>query len=143
METYSLEKEIKVFGIHVKTFPLGIADAFDELMELFDSTEHTRYYYGLSTCESNGTIRYYATAEERFAGEAPKGKYETFTIEQGDYLMETVKDWLQKTECIKDVFAELLKDDRIDRSSPCIEWYKNDEEMCCLVKLQEANVNPK
>ena len=48
--------------------------------------------------------------------------------------MVLVRDWRKKTGCIKDVFHEMMQDNRFDGSKPCIEWYKNDEEMLCMLK---------
>jgi len=35
-------------------------------------------------------------------------------------------------------FMALLANSRLDWSSWCIEWYKNDDEVLCMVKLQNA-----
>ena len=56
-------------------------------------------------------------------------------MEGGDYLVKTVQNWRQKTKTIKAVFSEMLKDERAHQTKPCIEIYKDDNEMLCLVKL--------
>ena len=28
----------------------------------------------------------------------------------------------------------MIKDDRVDKTKPGVEWYKNDKEMLCMVK---------
>jgi hypothetical protein len=95
----------------------------------------TRSYFGISELAPNGDILYYAAAEETFDGEARQYGYDIYVVKQGEYLTVTVTDWKKKTACIKDVFEAMLDDDRIDKENPCIEWYKNDEEMVCMVKL--------
>jgi hypothetical protein len=80
---------------------------------------------------------YYAVAEEMNAGEAEKYSCERLTIEKGEYLTETLTGWRSKTDCIKDVFYEMMKDEHIDKTKPAVEWYKNDEEMMCMIQSKQ------
>lgn len=132
MEKYHIDNNITAFGKPVTTFPAGIPEAFDELMALFPKDD-PRPYYGISQCTENG-ILYIAAAHQVKDGEAEKFNYQKYTIEKGDYLAVTVTEWMQKTETIKNVFASLMNDHRSDTSKPCIEIYKNDWEMICLMK---------
>lgn len=127
---------LKVFGVHVKTFPFGIGAAFDALMNRM-SGDRNRSYFGISELSLNGDILYYAAAEEMFEGEAKQYGYDIYIVKQGEYLTVTVTDWKKKTACIKDVFEAMLDDHRIDKRNPCIEWYKNEDEMVCMVKLDD------
>ena len=34
MEKYSLQSDLKVFGVQVKTFPNGVGEAVDKLMKM-------------------------------------------------------------------------------------------------------------
>ncbi len=45
MEIYNQQEDILLFGLHVKTFPLGIKEAFDILMDDFGDSQS---YYGIS-----------------------------------------------------------------------------------------------
>ena len=136
MDLYTLHNDVKVFGSKVNTFPVGIKEAFDELVKVLPP-EDKRFYYGISECTKEGIV-YIAATAETFEGEGAKYGFENFTIQQGEYLAVTVFDWLAKTHCIKDVFEEMFKDVRADRSKPCIEIYKNDDEMVCMVKTIET-----
>jgi hypothetical protein len=135
MENYRIETDITAFGKEVKTFPQGIKQAFDELLALFPKDD-PRPFYGISLCTDKGIV-YYAAAHETYEGEAEALHCERYTIEKGNYLAVTVTDWLTKTDTIKDVFDNMFRDDRSDRDKPCIEIYKNDWEMICLVKERE------
>lgn len=133
MEKLDIQNDIKVFGLRVTSFSNGIGEAFDELIKKTKDCAGERNYYGI--CEfKNGEMFYYATAEEKMPGEAENYNYETFNIKSGKYLSETVNDWRSKTNCIKDVFGEILKDELADNKTPAIEWYKNDKEMMCMIK---------
>ena len=120
------------FGFQVTSFPQGIGEAFDSLIDRVpDGLE--RPYYGISYVENNHIV-YLAAALEKFPGEAEKYGFRRYVINEGEYNAITVKDWRTKTDTIKDVFMELMKDDCPTENNPCVEWYKNDDEMVCMVK---------
>ena len=132
MEKLHLENDIAVFGKPVPSFPKGIGETFDELVNALPDGR-TRSYYGISRFR-NGQMEYFATTQERHAGEAEKLGLHPYTIEKGDYLTETVHGWRDKTDKIKDVFAAMMRGTQCNPKKPAIEWYKNDEEMLCMVK---------
>ena len=136
MERYNLKTDLKVFGKEVTTFPLGIKEAFSALLERIPDG-FKRTYYGLSYMDEMGKIIYMATAEEKYAGEAEKYNCDRYIIEKGEYLAVTIIDWLKKTDCIKDVFQDMMEDDRADNTKPVVEWYKTETEMLCLVKMKK------
>lgn len=136
MEIYDLPEDVEVFGFTVKSFPAGIGEAFELLIKTIPGG-FDRPYYGISYVDENGRMIYKATALEKFESEAEKYRFEQITIPKGEYLAITVYDWRSKTDCIKDVFNEILQDRRADKTKPAIEWYKNNDEMMCMV--QTAN----
>ena len=75
MEKYNLEDNVKVFGVHVKTFPQGIGEAFDALLKMLPPGDD-RPFYGISEMTKGGII-YKAAALETFDGEAEKYGCET------------------------------------------------------------------
>ncbi len=133
MEIYNQTKNIKVFGLQVKTFPLGIGEAFEALAKSI-TDGYNRSYYGISYFNEAGQIVYKAAAQETYEGEAKKYDYDQYLIEKGEYLMEPVKDWRKKTDCIKDIFHTMMEDSRAGDTSTCIEWYIDDDDMLCLIK---------
>lgn len=136
MERYNLPDDLRVFGVRVRTFPDGISEAFDGLAKMIpDGIE--RAYYGISICTKDG-ILYSAAALETYIGEGDKYNCETYLIPGGEYLTVTIRDWYKNLGSIKDVFDSMLRDERVDRAAPCIEWYKTMEEMLCMVKMDPA-----
>jgi hypothetical protein len=133
MEQLTIDNDLKVFGIEVKTFPAGIDEAFRELIRKTGDLPGARNYYGVSSMK-DARIIYKAVAEQKFNDEAEKLNFEKSIIEKGAYLFTTLKNWRTQTNCIKDIFHEMMNNDRTDKTKPCVEWYKNDEEMLCLVK---------
>jgi predicted transcriptional regulator YdeE len=131
MKLHHQSAPITLIGIHVKSFPNGIKEAFDLLMHSFGIE---RAYYGVSWMDDNDQVQYYAMAEETIPGEASQPDFEKLTIEKGDYHVEVIHNWMSKTDSIKEVFHKMTKAIRPDKNHPCIEWYKSDEEMFCMVK---------
>ncbi len=142
MEKYFVTHDIEVFGMQVKTFPDGIGDVFTNLMNMITNGRE-RDYYGISYMTDDGKVFYFAAAKETENGEAEKYHCEKYTIPKGEYLISAVIDWRQKLSCIYDVFHEMMQEKNIDRTSPCIEWYKSDDEMWCMIKMISPKIiNP-
>lgn len=130
MQNYIQQIDIILFGIEVKTFPERIKESFNILHKALGGH---RPYYGISWFADQGIIKYYAMAAEMYADEAKNYNYETLTLQKGEYLTITVSNWLDKTDSIEKVFHELMKNKWPDRNFPCIEWYKSESEMVCMV----------
>jgi len=133
MERLQLNHNITVMGFQVKTFPDRIGEAFNSLIQKIPDGPD-RPCYGISYV-ADDKIVYLAAIAEKTKGEATKYGYENYTIRKGEYQTTTVHDWLSKTATIKDVFQAMLPDKCPTREMPCIEWYKSNEEMLCMVPL--------
>jgi hypothetical protein len=136
MITLQLQEDLKVFGFQVTNCEV-IGEAFDTLVNMLPGG-FNRSYYGIS--EMNGSeMIYRATALENFNGEAEKYNCETFSIEKGEYLAVTLRDWRKKTSSIKDIFHNMFQNPLAHRAKVCVEWYKNDDEMVCMIKIRSIN----
>jgi hypothetical protein len=131
---YQLQDDLKVFGFQVTNLDV-IGEAFDTLVNMLPGG-FNRPYYGISELNNKGMI-YKATALESFDGEAEQHHCERFIIEKGAYLAVTLRDWRKKTSCIKDIFHEMFANPLARESKFCVEWYKNDDEMVCMIRIQE------
>ncbi len=138
IEKYKLENDIKVIGVPVTSFPNGIGEVFESLINLLPGGA-SRSYYGISEMEDD-QITYIATGEEKSENEAKVYRCNRYEIERGEYLAITLKDWQTKTDSIKEIFHELMQDKRSDHSKPCIEWYKSDQEMLCMMKVNKTSI---
>jgi len=136
MKQYNLEHNINVFGIQVHSFPEKIGEAFEQLVKMLHD-DYNRAYFGVSWMEADGSITYIAAAEEKYEGEHSKYPCIQYSIEKGNYLAEVIKDWRKKTDCIKDVFHEMMQDGMASKTGACIEWYKDDDEMLCMIKMAQ------
>lgn len=133
METIKIKENISAFGFRVTTFPNGIKEAFDALIDLLpDGVDRT--YYGISYMIGDQVV-YHAAVQELNPGEAEKYNCTRYVIEKGEYLADRVHQWMKKVNTIKEIFANMLHDDCPDESRPAIEWYMNDNEMICMVRV--------
>lgn len=136
MDIYELKHPVKVFCVEAQSFPGGIKAAFDQLQALAPDTAN-RHIFGISKPQ-NGLIIYKAAATEKFEGEGIRLGYPTFTISDGFYLTETLIDWQDNEMMIMGIFNRLIADRRLDGSAHCIEWYKNDRELLCMVLMRSG-----
>ena len=136
MKEYTILKNIAVIGTRVKSFPNGIEAAFMDLMKKLPGGDK-RIYYGIGECTATGIV-YIAAAEQKKEGEGRQYDLESYVIEKGNYLAVEILDWKPKTSSIKNVFEEMYKDERADRSKPSIEIYFDDKRMLCLVSVDES-----
>jgi len=134
METLEFKEDIEIICNTVTTFPNYIKEAFDALEESLPDCEK-RNWYGISRPNQKGEIIYKAAATELEDGEAEKFGYHSFTIKKGTYISETILDWMKNPQVIGETFMKLLEDPRIDKEGYCLEWYKSDDLVICLVGL--------
>ncbi len=138
MEIYNLKENIKVYCTTAKSFPNGVQEAFITLEKML--SKEGRTFYGISHGSKDGGIIYKAAVSENFDGEAEKYGFETFTIKKGEYITETIIDWRKKMETFGPTFQKLLAHPQFDKITPCIEWYKSDKEVVCMVKADQSKV---
>lgn len=136
METYKLEKDIKIFYVTAKSFPEGIQEAHDRLHATVPFSKDRRYF-GISRPENN-IIIYRVGTEETYPGEAEKYKCDTLTIKGGNYVSAIVKDFRKDETSISKTFDKLLQQPNLDPEGYCVEWYANDkEEVRCMIRLSQ------
>jgi len=133
MSNYRLEKDIKVICEAARSFPNDIMGAFDRLKKLVPNSE-SRTVYGISHMD-HGKIIYKAANPESYAGEAEALGAESYIIKAGDYISETLQNWRDNGNIVGDTFQKLLADPRIDPQGACIEWYKENGEMMCMIRI--------
>lgn len=138
METIYIKEDKRIVCITARSFPSGISDAFYTLENLHPSICE-RPFYGIVFEQRPGKTIYKAGVEEQYKGEGDSFGCETFVISKGQYLGETIHNYMLRTDHIPNAFQKLLADPRLDSEFPCLEWYKNDKEVICLVKMKQDN----
>ena len=136
MEKFTLNEEIKVICVAAESFPNGIAAAHQKLDQIAPVASDRRHF-GLSWGDGAGGIVYKAAAEETETGEAEKLGLETFTIKSGQYVQETVENFMQNIPKVSETFRRLLAQPDVAPDGYCLEWYLNYKDMKCMVKLKD------
>ncbi|POY36638.1 transcriptional regulator [Solitalea longa] len=136
METVKIDTDIKVMYVTAKSFPDGVLEAHQSLHSKISFTTQ-RKYFGISRPENNHGIVYRAAAEELKTGEAEEWGYETLTLKKGNYISQTINDYMKDLESIGRTFQELLQHPNIDPEGYCVELYLSDKDVQCMVRLAE------
>jgi hypothetical protein len=133
LETIILNHDIRVLYIKAVSFPEGIMDAYKRLHAMVSSSE-ARSYYGISRPEE-GVIVYKAAMVELYPGEAQKLNCNIQIIKGGKYIASTIQDYMKDVQEIGRTFQELLTHPRLDPEGFCVEWYLNDKDVRCMVRI--------
>lgn len=135
MEKTKFDKDIKVFYVNAKSFPEGIQEAHQKLHSLITFSKD-RKYFGVSRPEQGGGIVYRAAAEELEPGEAEKLHLETLVLKKGEYVSIIIKDFAKDIMSIDRAFKELLALPDLDPQGYCVEWYYNEKDVNCMIRLK-------
>lgn len=136
MKNYTIDNDIKVICITADSFPAGVAKAHQTLHGLLAGAD--RKFFGISYQGRDGNIIYKAAAEEKYVGEAEALHCESFLIRKGSYTSAAVNNFMADVvSVIGKTFQELLKHPGIDKNGYCLEIYLTDNDMMCLVKLND------
>ncbi len=137
MEIITLDNDIKVFYVSALSFPEGIAAAHQTLHGIIPFSEQ-RGYFGISRLEQ-GKIVYKAAAAELYPGDLQDKGLESMLLRKGRYVSETIKNYMDKLPAIKQTFDALLQEPGLDPEGYCVEWYLNDKDLKCMVRLNDQN----
>lgn len=135
MENYTLKEDINIVCVTAASFPDGILPAFQKLHQLIPGERKT---YGISRPGKDHKIIYKAGAEELSVGEAEKLHLEKFVLKKGNYISIDIPDFMQNVPAIGKAFEQLLADPRIDTEGACVEWYFNENDVKCMVRIIQS-----
>jgi predicted transcriptional regulator YdeE len=130
---YTIDADILVMTELAEDFGKGIGESFVRLAEKLHTPGEKRDCYGIVDMPSTG-MRYRAAFTELKSGEAIEKNLPQFVIPCGHYASITIENWNQKMMEIGPTFDQILKSGKADRSAPCIEFYKTETELICMVK---------
>lgn len=137
METLVFNSDVTVMYVAAKTFPAGVMDAFKKLHSLVPM-DGSRNFFGLSRPEGgDGGIQYKAAAAIEAPGEAEKYHLATLVLHKGEYLCVTIKDFMKDIQAIGATFKQLIQRPGIDPEGYCVEWYFNDKDVRCMIRLDK------
>jgi hypothetical protein len=130
---YVIENDIELMVEKSNDFGQDIAQSFVRLAEKIGHQNEKRDCYGLITKSEMKTI-YYAGFTQVNPNEAKDKNIETMNLPKGNYQSILIENWNQKLLEIGPTFDQILKSGKVDTMSPCIEFYKSESELICMVK---------
>ncbi len=134
MKKFIVEKDIHLLCVTASSFPEGVQKAHNTLRETVPHVEG-RNFYGVSRPNQQGTIVYKAAAEQTYACEAEQLKYEALTLKKGNYSGKIIRNFHSDARQIGEVFQQLIANPKIDPNGFCVEWYINENDVQCMVRL--------
>lgn len=135
MELVILHTDIEVFFITANSFPDGILEAHQKLHASIPFSRERRYF-GISRPEE-GIVIYKAAVEKLKNDKADQFNCGTCIIEKGKYRCITILNYHMEPQNIGKAFGKLTLSSDIDPNGYCVEWYFNDEDVKCMVKLKD------
>ncbi len=134
MEERIIKNDITALCVTARSFPEGIADAFEQIYSLMPSKD--RLLIGLSKPNREGSIIYKA-GFELLEGESSVKGLEEILIPSGNYLCHSIRGFAENPFLIKYAFDELLQDARLDPNGFCLELYVKPNEVWCMVPCRK------
>jgi hypothetical protein len=135
MEIFSIENDLKTVCITADSFPAGIHAAHDKIRSLAPASRE-RNYFGVSRPDKNGVIIYKAATTELFDGELSGLDLEEFTIPRGKYALIHLHNFRENISSIASAFEQIIHSQPIDPNGFCLEWYLDDDNVRCMIKLR-------
>jgi hypothetical protein len=134
MDDYFFKNDIILACKRVQKFPEGVQEAFESLHNAIPFTTD-RKFMSISKMNKNGEIFYLAGAE-LFEGESFQNM-EKFIFKKGKYRGTIIEDFMKDIPQLGKLFQELYKDPDLDPAGYCVEWYFNEKDVRCFVKLND------
>jgi hypothetical protein len=135
METINWENNITVLYVEATSFPEGIAEAHQKLQTMVPLSED-RKYFGISRPE-DGVIGYKAAAEQLDPKEPGMLNCKTLVLKKGNYISLDTADYMKDIQSITRAFEILLEHPGLDPQGYCVEWYVNNKDVKCMIRLAE------
>jgi predicted transcriptional regulator YdeE len=133
MEDYFFENDIVLAFKMADKFPDGVQEAFETLHEVIPFSTN-RKFLSISWMNTANEIVYLAGAEILDNESFPT--LETFTFKKGTYRGTIIEDFMRDIPKIGLLFQELCRDPELDPAGYCVEWYFNEKDVKCMVKLR-------
>lgn len=136
MNTINFDNDITIMYVQAATFPDGVMPAYEALHSKLPFSPD-RKFLSVSRPEGNGEISYKAGAEILDNEEADKHGLPTLTLKKGGYVMITIENFMTDVSSVGRAFEELMQNPDIDPEGYCVEWYFNETDVHCMIRLAE------
>ena len=136
MNTINFDNDITIMYVQAATFPDGVMPAYEALHSKIHFSAD-RKFLSVSRPEGSGYISYKAGAEMLDEREAAVLGLPTLTLKKGEYVTITIKNFMDDIPSIGKAFEDLMYHPGIDPEGYCVEWYFNETDVHCMIRLAE------
>ena len=134
MKDYLFEKDMVFACKRASSFPNGVQEAFEILHKNIPFST-ARKFFSFSWMNAENQIIYLAGAEILAGENFPE--LESFNFKKGKYRGKVLEDFMKDIPQMGILFQELCKDPELDHQGYCVEWYFNEKDVKCFVKLND------
>ena len=134
MEDYYFEKDTVFACKRANRFPDGVQSAFETLHAQIPFST-IRKFFSFSWMNAQNEIVYLAGAEILTDEIYPE--LENFTFKKGKYRGTIIQNFMKDIPKMGHLFQELCRDPELDQQGYCVEWYFNENDVKCFVKLND------
>ena len=134
MDDYFFENDIILACKRAKKFPEGVKEAFETLHDAIPFIIG-RKFMSISWMNSTKEILYLAGTE--LLEEESYPNLEKFIFKKGKYRGTIIEDFMKDITKMGKLFQELCRDPDLDPAGYCVEWYFNEKDVRCFVKLND------
>lgn len=136
IEITKIDDHITTLCVTAESFPEGVLAAHQKLHSLVEYSP-ARKYFGISYPVGLGEIMYQAATEMAPGDDADALDCDMFFIKKGEYLSVLIRNFRDDVLSIGRIFQQLLDNPRIDPFGYCLEWYLNEHDVRCMVRLAD------
>jgi hypothetical protein len=133
IEEFIVERDIELIYEVATDFGQDIAQSYVRLAEKTGHSGEKRDCYGLVLKTGKG-MEYRGAFTQLCSNEGLEKQIPVFTIPSGKYYSILIENWNQKLLEIGPTFDQILQSGKVDTMSPCIEYYRTESELICMVK---------
>jgi hypothetical protein len=134
MEDYYFENDTHFACKRANTFPDGVQSAFETLHAHIPFSTR-RKFFSFSWMNETGEIIYLAGAE--ILADEVYPELEKFIFKKGKYRGTIIQDFMKDIPQMGRLFQKLCRDPELDPQGYCVEWYYNELDVKCFVKLKD------
>jgi hypothetical protein len=130
---FQITNDITLIVEKAENFGSGIAEAFVRLAEKIGHQGVKRDCYGI-IIQVNNEMNYFAGYSELHDNEASEKGLPISIIPAGNYQSILIENWNQNLLKIGPTFDQIVRSNKVDRTSPFIEFYQTEQKLICMIQ---------
>ncbi len=126
--------EVKVMYVKSESGAKGARQAFDKLESNLPSLKGRKFYGLILGTPPND--EYWACVELTAEDKPKEWDFQIGVVPAGKYIQERIDNWNNDTSLIGKTFQKLAEENDLDKSRPCVEFYRSTRDMLIRVPVK-------